>query len=112
MFSRGEPRKSRKEWEASIDAETAAVSLDELAASELLHVCSRLERIQDSLRYVLLNAAAIDGRLSRIETYLSSKDPYYPADDAQKERLAKAVLARDGIDALARIAAGSEDAAS
>lgn len=101
-------KRSRKAWEATIGDEASAVTLDELAASELLHVCARLERIEEALRYVVLNAAAIDGRLSRIEVYLRAHDPGYPSDDDQKQRLAKAVLARDGTDALATIAARTD----
>lgn len=76
---------SQRMWEADLTDAGRKLTVEELAALELIHVCGRIERltaiVQRSVEtetFLLMHLRSIEGRMDRLETYLQRIDARYP----------------------------------
>lgn len=68
-------RQTVKMWEADLGEPGRRLTLDELGALEAMHACGMLDAIRELLHGTTLYLASLEGRLDRIEQYLSRVDP-------------------------------------
>ena len=79
-MSDDDARATAKVWDADLSDVGRKLTLSELSALELMHVCALLQKLvvrqEDTVRYL----SSLEGRLDRLEQYLVRLDPQrYPA---------------------------------
>ena len=74
-------------WEADLTEPGRRLSLAELAALEAMHQCQALQRMQETLVFMLMHLRSVEGRLDRLEQYLQLVDARYPRGDRPESGL-------------------------
>lgn len=73
-------RQTARVWEADLGDAGRRLTLDELAALELMHVCHLLGRITTAQEDMGKHLASLEGRFDRLEIFLTRLDPVrYPS---------------------------------
>jgi len=74
-------------WEADLTEPGRRLSLDELTALEAMHQCQVLQKMQETLVFMLMHLRSVEGRLDRLEQYLQDVDARYPRSDRPESGL-------------------------
>jgi len=73
-----------KMWDADLGEPARRLTADELVALESMHQCALLARLVVAAEAGLAHLRSLEGRVDRLETYLSTIDPFrYPRSGHQ-----------------------------
>jgi hypothetical protein len=82
-----ERTQTQRLWEADLTEPGRRLTLDELAALETMHQCQALQRMQETLVFMLMHLRSVEARIDRLEQYLQRVDARYPRGDRPESGL-------------------------